>query len=71
MVRVLLGVSADGEAAITEASERSGLTQEQVRSALRYYADYPDEINDSIRRVDEEAEATEAAWRRGQELLRA
>jgi hypothetical protein len=71
VVRVLLGVKADGEAAIKQASERTGLTQEQVRFALRYYAEYRDEINDWIRRVDDEAEAAEAVWRREQELLRA
>ena len=37
----------------------------------RYYADYRDEINEWSHRVDEEAAAAEAAWRREQELLRA
>lgn len=71
VVRVLLQVKAAGEAAIKQASQRTGLTPEQVRSALRYYADYTDEINEWLRRVDEAAESAEAAWRREQELLRA
>lgn len=71
VVRVLLGVTAEGDAAINQAAERTGLPQEQVRAALRYYADYRDEIHEWIRRVDQEAEAAEASWRREQELLRA
>ncbi len=50
-------------------AERAGLTPEQVGVALRYYAEYRDEIGAWIRRVDEEAERAEADWRREQELL--
>lgn len=71
VVRVLLGVKAEGEPAIKQAADRTGLTEEQVRSALRYYADYRDEVASWIDRVDEEAASAEASWRREQELLRA
>ena len=37
--------------------------------ALRYYAEYRDEIEAWIRMVDEEAERAEAVWRCEQELL--
>ena len=50
-------------------AERTGLTPEQVGVALRYYAEYSDEIGAWIRRVDEEAERAEADWRRERELL--
>ena len=50
-------------------AERTGLTPEQVGVALRYYAEYRDEIGAWIRRVDEEAERAEADWRRERELL--
>ena len=50
-------------------AERTGLTAEQVGVALRYYAEYSDEIGAWIRMVDEEAERTEASWRRERELL--
>ena len=50
-------------------AERTGLTPGQVGVALRYYAEYSDEIGAWIRRVDEEAERAEADWRREQELL--
>ena len=49
--------------------ERTGLTADQVGAALRYYADYTDEVADWIRRVEEEAERAEARWRREQALL--
>ena len=49
--------------------ERTGLAADQVGTALRYYADYTDEVADWIRRVEEEAERAEARWRREQALL--
>ena len=54
---------------LTGIGERTGLTGEQVRAALGYYADYSDEIHGWIRRVEEEAERAEARWRRKQALL--
>ena len=53
-----------GDAGVRSAAEWAALTAEQVRTALRYYGDYPDEINEWIRRNTEEADAAEAAWRR-------
>ncbi len=49
--------------------ERTGLTADQVGAALRYYADYTDEVADWIHRVEEEAERAEVRWRREQALL--
>ncbi len=51
------------------AAKLTGLTPEQARLALRYYADFQDEIDDWIRRVDEEAARAEATWKREQEIL--
>jgi len=70
VIRVFNGVEADGEQAVQETAELTGLRGDQVRIAVRYYADYRREIDDWIRRVDEEADRAEAAWRREQELLR-
>ena len=68
-VRACLGHDV-GEAAVRrDIGERTGLTADQVRVALRYYADYSDEVDEWIRRVDEEAERAEADWRRERELL--
>jgi hypothetical protein len=45
------------------------LTFTQVRSAVSYYATYKAEIDEWIRRNDEEAETAEAVWRREQAAL--
>lgn len=58
-----------GADSLARVGERTGLTAEQIGTALRYYADYTDEVADWIRRVEEEAERAEARWRRGQTLL--
>lgn len=50
-------------------AEEAGLTPAQVGVALRYYAEYRDEIAAWIRMVDEEAERAEAEWRLEQQLL--
>ena len=53
----------------TDGGERTGLTVDQVGAALRYYAEYIDDVGDWMRRVEEEAERAEARWRREQALL--
>jgi hypothetical protein len=60
---------ARGEKAIAAAAELLNLTGLQVRTAVRYYSDYPDEVDERIRRNVEEADAAEAAWRREQAAL--
>ena len=70
VARLFRGIEARGEAAVRQAAELTGLAPEQVRFVLRYYADYPDEIDGWIGRVDEEAALAEEAWRREQKLLR-
>lgn len=58
-----------GEAAVTAAAEWGNLTPAQVRAAIRYYADFPEEVDDRLRRHLEEADADEQAWRREQDVL--
>jgi hypothetical protein len=70
VVRVFLGVEAQGDEAVRQVAVLTSLTAEQVRIALGYYADYRDEIDDWIQRVDAEAARAEAAWQRAQDLLR-
>lgn len=70
VVRVFNGLASHGEEAIRQAAELTGLPPSQIHTAVRYYAEYPDEIDNWIRRVDEEAVRAEASWRREQELLR-
>lgn len=58
-----------GEAAIRAAAEWMDLADAQVRAAIRYYSEFPDDIDERIRRNLEEADADEAAWRREQDAL--
>ncbi len=58
-----------GEKAVSDTAKLLGLTELQVRTGVRYYSDYPEEIDERIRRNVEEADAAEAAWRREQAAL--
>jgi hypothetical protein len=69
VIGVLKGSGKKREAAIRHAAEWLGVRPDQVRAAVGYYGQHQREIDDWIRRNDEEAEAAEAAWRREQELL--
>ncbi len=52
-------------------AELTFLTPREVSIALRYYHEYRDEIDEWIRRNDEEAEQARAAWLHGRALLKA
>ena len=69
VMATLKGGEARGEKAIAATAELLDLTELQVRSAVRYYGAYPEEIDERVRRNVEEAEAAEAAWRREQAAL--
>jgi len=69
VVRVVKNTEASGDDAIREAAEWHGLRSDQVEAAVRYYADYPDEIDGWIARVDEEAEREQGAWERRRRAL--
>ena len=69
VVGALRGADGGDSDSLGGVAERTGLTADQIRAALRYYADFTDEIRDWIRRVEEEAERAEARWRREQALL--
>ena len=68
---IVLGVRASGrgEDAIRATAEWANLTEAQVRTAIRYYSQFREEIDERIRRNEEEADAAEAAWRREQDAL--
>ena len=59
----------DGEDAVRATAEWGSLTVAQVRTAVRYYAEYREEIDERIARNVEEADATEERWRREQTAL--
>lgn len=62
-------VDVKGEAAITQSAEWLGLAPEQVDLAVRYYSEYPDEVDRWIERVDEEARRAQQQWERRQGAL--
>ncbi len=69
VVRVLTSPGRPLEGAIEEAAESMNLSAQQVRAALRYYSEYQEEVDDWLRRLDDEAERARATWRREQDLL--
>lgn len=58
-----------GQEVIERLSELVDLTEGQIRAALRYYGEFPDEVEELIERNRDEAERAEAAWRREQTAL--
>ncbi|MFF5208187.1 hypothetical protein [Streptosporangium sp. NPDC000396] len=57
------------EEIITMVAEYSGLPSHQVRTAIRYWSAYPDEIDAQIETADTVARDAETRWRREQGLL--
>jgi len=62
-------VDAHGDAAIALTAEMTALSENDVRIAVRYYADHGREIDAWINRVHVEADRAEEAWRREQHVL--
>nr|MDT0658152.1 hypothetical protein [Micromonospora sp. DSM 115978] len=60
----------DGELLATELTAVTGLTRDQVGNALRYYAAYPQEVDERIRANREATEREEQLWRTENDLLR-
>lgn len=60
---------ASGEEAITATAELLDLTDAQVRTAVRYYGAFTDEIDRRIALNTEDADEAEAAWQREQAAL--
>jgi hypothetical protein len=60
---------ARGEEAITATAKLLNLTDSQVRTAIRYYGAFTDEIDRRIALNTEDADEAEAAWQREQAAL--
>jgi hypothetical protein len=58
-----------GEELIRALSERTGAPVEKIRIAIRYYAEYPDEVDRFIAANEEEAEQLELALENERRLL--
>jgi hypothetical protein len=50
-------------------AENTGMPVRSLRIAIRYWASYPDEIDDEIAAADAAEEAAEDAWQRERQLL--
>lgn len=60
----------EGEEGIVEKlTEIASVTAYEIRTVLDYYADYPEETDAWIRRVDEESERAYDEWKREQMQL--
>ena len=57
------------EAVIDLVAETSGVTARQIRVALGYWAEYPEEIDEEVQAANEAAAAAEERWRRENDLL--
>ena len=53
-----------GDALVSALAERTGIGEDKIRVAVRYYGEYPDEIDAWIAANDAEAERVEAALAR-------
>ncbi len=63
VIGALRSAGLEGDEAIQATAEWSGLTVRQVRDAVGYYSEYPNEIEARIRRNHEEADEAERRWR--------
>ncbi len=69
LIETLKGTGRSGERAIEATAEWGNIAPAQVRLAVRYYADFRDEIDERIRFNRQEAERHRAAWERAREAL--
>ncbi|HET9677520.1 MAG TPA: hypothetical protein VFP21_08470 [Solirubrobacterales bacterium] len=69
LIVTLRSGKARGEEAISAAAELLDLTDSQVRTAVRYYSAFPEEIDRRIALNTEDADEAEAAWKREQAAL--
>lgn len=58
-----------GEALVRALADRLGISESKIRVAIRYYSEYPEEIDEWIAANDAEADRLEAAIARERELL--
>lgn len=66
VVGVMKGLGVSGETGAKKVARYLEIEEGLVRAALDYYAEYPDEIDATIRRNEEESARLYEAWRRQQ-----
>jgi hypothetical protein len=69
IIDTLQGTGLAGNKAVAATAAWGNLTPVQVRTAVRYYAEYRDEIDERIRLNRQEAERQRLSWQRMQEAL--
>jgi len=69
VIDTLKGTRLTGEEAIVATAKWGSLSPSQVRSAVQYYADFADEIDEWIQLNRQEAERRRTAWERAQKAL--
>jgi hypothetical protein len=69
LIETLKGTGRSGERAIEATAEWGNIMPAQVRLAVRYYADFREEIDERIRVNRQEADRERAAWERAREAL--
>lgn len=69
IIGALRSVERKTDARVAVLAERLGLSESRVRTAIRYYGEYPEEIDAWIAANDAEAVSLEAALERERELL--
>lgn len=61
VIETLRGTGLSGDEAVAATAEWGSLTIAEVLAAARYYADYPDEVDERIQLNREEAERQQSA----------
>ena len=69
VIAAVRGAPERGEQLPGALAERTGVSREKIRIAIRYYADYPDEISRFIASNEAETERLEQVLAREQRLL--
>lgn len=69
VIDILDGLEAGGEDAVAEAARWLRLHPQQVRTAVSYYAAFPDEIDREVGFRQRAADEARARWQREQTLL--
>lgn len=69
IVQIVQQAGQRGEPAVVEAATASDLTADRVRTAVRYYAAFPGEVDEMITENRRVADEGHAAWQAEQRLL--
>ena len=69
LIDTVKGTKLTGEKAIEAAAKWGGLSPAEVRTAIRYYGQFPDEIDERIVVNRNEAKLQREAWERAQAAL--